>query len=164
MSENYNLSELEEWDIWDKFPQYRWVTFRDMRGLSESDFSKSLKDSFVSVWIDPTSSWGSFPLESMKSGVPVIGLVPNMVPSWMDEKNGVWVQKQGEMLDVIADFVLNWLEDNITDELYRLGSETAEQFCDEVKFENQVLESINGIFEARLQNFKSQLESHKETV
>jgi hypothetical protein len=87
-----------------------------------------------------------------------------MVPSWMDEKNGVWVQKQGEMLDVIADFVLNWLEDNITDELYRLGSETAEQFCDEVKFENQVLESINGIFEARLQNFKSQLESHKETV
>lgn len=25
MSENYNLSELEEWDIWDKFPQYRWL-------------------------------------------------------------------------------------------------------------------------------------------
>lgn len=147
-----------------RFPQYRWITFRDMRGLNESDFSKSLKDSFVSVWIDPTSSWGSFPLESMKSGVPVIGLVPNMVPSWMDEKNGVWVQKQGEMLDVIADFVLNWLEDNITDELYKLGSETAEQFSDDVKFENQVLESINGIFEARLNNFKSQLESHKETV
>lgn len=147
-----------------RFPQYRWITFRDMRGLSESDFSNSLKDSFVSVWIDPTSSWGSYPLESMKLGIPVIGLVPNMVPSWMDDNNGVWVQKQGEMLDVIADFVLNWLEDNITSELYRLGFETANQFCEDGKFESQVLESINGIFEVRSSNFKSQLESHKETL
>lgn len=23
--ESYNLSELEEWDVWDKFPEYRWV-------------------------------------------------------------------------------------------------------------------------------------------
>lgn len=29
-----------------KFPQYRWVTFRDMRGLSESEFAKGLMTCF----------------------------------------------------------------------------------------------------------------------
>ena len=27
-----------------KFPQYRWVTFRDMRGLSQKEFANTLKE------------------------------------------------------------------------------------------------------------------------
>ena len=30
-----------------KFPQYRWFTFRDMRGLSEKEFANSLKECFL---------------------------------------------------------------------------------------------------------------------
>jgi hypothetical protein len=82
----------------------------------------------------------------------------------MNEKNGVWVEKQSEMLDVIADFILNWLEDNITQELYDEGKQTASEYSDHTKFETQVLQSVSGIFESRNRNFKQQLESHKETV
>ena len=46
-----------------RYPQYRWITFRDMRGISMDKFSEYLQDSFVSVWIDDTSSFGTFPLE-----------------------------------------------------------------------------------------------------
>ena len=67
-----------------KYPQYRWITFRDMRGISISDFSKFLKESFLSVWVDNESSFGTYPLESMVSGTPVIAKVPNMVPEWMN--------------------------------------------------------------------------------
>ena len=49
-----------------RFPQFRWFTFRDLRGLSHEEFANGLKDCFMSVWIDPTSSFGTFPLESMK--------------------------------------------------------------------------------------------------
>jgi len=39
-----------------KFPQYRWITFRDLRGLSEVEFANAMKDSFISIWVDQTSS------------------------------------------------------------------------------------------------------------
>ena len=48
-----------------KFPQYRWITFRDMRGLSEDDFAKGLNESFASVWLDSISSYGTFPLQEV---------------------------------------------------------------------------------------------------
>ncbi len=47
-----------------KFPQYRWFTFRDLRGLSEVEFASSLRDCFMSVWIDDKTGFGTFPLES----------------------------------------------------------------------------------------------------
>ena len=101
-----------------KFPQYRWFTFRDLRGLSEKEFANSLRDCFVSVWMDEQSGFGTFPLESMASGVPVIGKVPYIQPDWMNEDNGVWVTNPTLMCDFIADFIQNWLEDNIKTELY----------------------------------------------
>ena len=84
-----------------KFPQYRWITFRDLRGLSEVEFAEAMKDSFISVWIDQTSSFGTFPLESMKMGIPVLGLVPDNVPSWMNEDNGLWVNNKTIIVDVL---------------------------------------------------------------
>ena len=101
-----------------KFPQYRWITFRDMRGLSEKEFANGLKDCFLSVWVDDTSAYGTFPLESMKVGIPVLGLVPNLVPTWMNENNGLWINNQIQLVDFIADFLQNWLEDNVNPELY----------------------------------------------
>jgi hypothetical protein len=70
-----------------KYPQYRWITFRDMRGIKLEDFSKFLQESFVSVWVDLESGFGTFPLESMACGTPVIGKVPSLKPEWMDENN-----------------------------------------------------------------------------
>ena len=88
-----------------KFPQYRWFSFRDLRGLSEKEFANSLRDCFLSVWIDEKSAFGTFPLESMKSGVPVIGLTPNLKPDWLTEDNGIWMNNFNLLPDVIADFI-----------------------------------------------------------
>ena len=93
-----------------KYPQYRFFTFKDLRGLSQDDFSKGLQDCLLGVWIDPTSGFGTFPLECMKSGVPVVGKIPNLKPSWMSEKNGIWIENQNQMVDVIADVVQTWLD------------------------------------------------------
>ena len=101
-----------------KFPQYRWFTFRDLRGLSEKEFANSLRDCFLSVWIDDHSAFGTFPLESMKSNVPVIGKVPNLSPDWMSEDNGIWVTDQTLLPDLVADYAQNWLEDNIDPQIF----------------------------------------------
>jgi len=74
-----------------KYPQFRWITFRDMRGLSEWEFATILKDSFVSVWVDDISGFGTYPLESMKTGTPVIGKIPNLKPNCDHDEPGVSV-------------------------------------------------------------------------
>ena len=84
-----------------RFPQYRWISFRDLRGLSETEFASALKESFVSIWIDQTSGFGTFPLESMKSGVPVVGLLPHLQPEWLNEDNGIWLANKNSLVEVI---------------------------------------------------------------
>jgi hypothetical protein len=146
-----------------KFPQYRWVTFRDMRGLSEQEFASVLKDSFLSVWIDETSSYGTFPLESMKVGVPVIGLTPNLVPTWMNENNGVWVNNKIQILDFIADFLQNWLEDNVKQDLYTEMLKTVENLPSKTDFETKTVELFSGYINTRATSFEEQLSKLETT-
>ena len=146
-----------------KFPQYRWITFRDLRGLSENEFAEAMKDSFISIWIDQTSSFGTFPLESMKMGIPVLGLVPDIVPSWMNEDNGLWVNNKTIIVDVLSDFIQNWLEDNLNPELFERMDVTIESISNKEKFENETLSLFGDIFEKRITSFEDQL-SKFETI
>jgi hypothetical protein len=146
-----------------KFPQYRWITFRDLRGLSENEFAEAMKDSFISIWIDQTSSFGTFPLESMKMGIPVLGLVPDVVPSWMNEDNGLWVNNKTIIVDVLSDFIQNWLEDNLNPELFDRMNLTLGTISNKEKFENETLSLFGDIFEKRITSFEDQL-SKFETI
>ena len=140
-----------------KYPQYRWFTFRDMRGLSEVEFAKSLRDCFLSVWIDDDSAFGTFPLEAMASAVPVIGKIPNLPPNWMNEDNGIWVDNKISIVDVIADFIQNWLEDAISDKLYNAMEETAKIYKNESGFKNEVTKLFETYLNQRADAFESQI-------
>ena len=140
-----------------KFPQYRWFTFKDMRGLSEKEFAETLKECFLSVWIDDESSFGTFPLESMSCGVPVIGKSPNIQPEWMKEDNGIWVIDKTLMTDFIADFIQNWLEDNVKPELYAEMEKTANQYKNKQLFESNVVKLFEGYLTTRAESFESQV-------
>lgn len=144
-----------------KFPQYRWITFRDMRGLSEQDFATFLKDCFMSVWIDETGGYGTFPLESMKTGVPVIGKLPNLVPSWLSQENGIWVPEEIKLIDFAADFIQNWLEDNIKQDLYDRMEDTVFDLYDEERFNKKVEELFSGYINTRKDSFQEQLNKLK---
>jgi hypothetical protein len=146
-----------------KFPQYRWITFRDLRGLSEKEFAEAMKDSFLSIWIDQASSYGTFPLESMKMGIPVLGLVPDVVPTWMNENNGLWINNKTTIVDVLSDFIQNWLEDNLNPDLFKYMDETMSLISTESKFEEDVISLFSDFFEKRLTSFEDQL-SKLETI
>ena len=146
-----------------KFPQYRWITFRDLRGLTEPEFAEAMKDSFISIWIDQTSSYGTFPLESMKMGIPVLGLVPDIAPSWMTEDNGLWLNNKTLIVDVLSDFIQNWLEDNVNPQIYEQMEKTIVGVSTDQKFEEETLSLFSKIFETRLTSFEDQL-SKFETI
>ena len=144
-----------------RYPQYRWITFRDMRGLNQEEFSNYLKDSFVSVWVDDVSGFGTFPIESMASKTPVIGKVPNMKPEWMNDDNGIWTYELNNIHDIIAEFIQNWLEDNISHELYQNGLNTAKKYTDLESFEGNVINLFDGYLNVRKEVFESQIEKIK---
>jgi biopolymer transport protein ExbD len=149
--------------FYSKFPQYRWITFRDLRGLSEVEFAEAMKDSFVSIWIDQTSSFGTFPLESMKMGIPVLGLVPDNIPTWMNEDNGLWVNNKTIVVDVLSDFIQNWLEDNLNPELFVNMDNTMESISTLEKFESDTISLFSKMFDLRITSFEDQL-SKLETI
>jgi glycosyltransferase involved in cell wall biosynthesis len=145
-----------------KYPQYRFFTFKDLRGLSQDDFANALQECFLGVWIDPTSSFGTFPLECMKTGIPVVGKTPYMVSDWITEKNGVCVENPLQLVDVIADVVQTWLEDNILVDLYTEGEKTAEKYTNKEKFDTDVMEIFTSFITKRKEAFEAQIQT--ETV
>jgi glycosyltransferase involved in cell wall biosynthesis len=128
-----------------------------MRGLGEKEFAKALKDCFLSVWVDDTSAYGTFPLESMKVGVPVLGLVPNLVPTWMNEDNGLWINNQIQLVDFIADFLQNWLEDNVNPELYKGMEKTVSELPTKENFETLSVSLFEQFLNTRMESFLEQL-------
>jgi hypothetical protein len=111
-----------------KNPLFKWVTFRDLRGIPKKNFATTLSESCVSVWVDDIASFGTFPIESMKCGVPVIGKIPNVVPEWLEETddqnnlyikdNGIWTNDTLKIADLVSTYIRLWLEDNIPSEIY----------------------------------------------
>jgi glycosyltransferase involved in cell wall biosynthesis len=93
----------------------------------------------------------------MKCGVPVIGLVPNMVPEWMNEDNGIWINNQNMVVDVISDFIQNWLEDNINPELYTTMESSVSKVTNKSDFDNNVVSIFGKMISTRIESFSEQL-------
>ena len=140
-----------------KFPQYKWITFRDLRNLSREKFAEDLSNSCIAVWVDDESGFGTFPLEAMKCGIPVIGKVPNLSPEWIDEKNGIWTYEYNKIIDVLGSFVNKWLEDEVPTELYEEMDKTVEPYTKE-NFINSVNTLFNNIMTRKEKEIRIQLE------
>lgn len=162
--------------FYQKYPHYRFVTFRDMSGLPREMFAKELAKSFISVWIDELSSFGTFPLESMRTKTPVIGKIPRMVPEWMgsvDQKgnlnlndNGIWTPNLNSIPDIIATMVGLYLEDAIPENILNGMSEWENKYSTE-ESDKILSEVYKNIFDRRiveLQHTYDQIRQKEETV
>jgi hypothetical protein len=124
--------------FYQKFPHYKFISFRDMSGFARDKFAEELQDSFLSVWVDEISGFGTFPIESMKCNTPVVGKIPRMIPEWMgtaDESgnitlkdNGVWTGNINSLPDVVATMVGLFLEGGIPEHITSNMSETAKGY------------------------------------
>ena len=144
-----------------KFPQLRWITFRDMVQMTYEDFSKNLKECMVSLWVDDDSTFGTFPLESMKSGVPVVGKIPDTEPDWLSE-NGLWTYDSNKLVEILGTYILAWIEGvELTQEVKDKMKETLLPYKKEVT-ENNILSVFNSFKNKRMETFKLTLEKLKQ--
>jgi glycosyltransferase involved in cell wall biosynthesis len=146
-----------------KYPHLRWITFRDMVQMTYSDFSENLKECMVSVWVDDESTFGTFPLESMKCGVPVVGKIPKMEPDWLSE-NGMWTYDENKIIEILGTYVLAWLEGvELTDEVKDKMRETLLPYLTNLTV-NNIVSIFNSFKLKRIEIIQKTLEKLKEEL
>ncbi len=121
-----------------QYPVYKWITFKELRGLPRKQFAEELGKSCLSIWIDETSGFGTFPIEAMECETPVIGKIPNLIPEWMEttdeggnkviKGNGVWTNTTLNIPELIATYMKVWLEDSVPNDLLTTMKESMGQY------------------------------------
>lgn len=145
-----------------QYPIYKWITFKELRGIPREAFAKELADSCLAVWIDDQAGFGTFPVEAMECGTPIIGKIPNMVPEWMEGKdengnpsiktNGVWTNTTINIPELIATYIKLWLEDGVPSDLLNSMEESTGQYTPE-KQKAIAAEVYSGIVNSRKEEF-----------
>ena len=138
------------------------------------DFAKRLQTNFAALWIDRISSFGTFPLECMKSGVIPICLKPDIMPEYMvkrDEKGvitevvdggGVWTENYYDLPLLAGEVLIKFLDDNIKPDLYETMDKVVEKYTQE-NSETRLSEIYTEVINKRIGLFKKAIESPTNT-
>jgi hypothetical protein len=137
-----------------KYPHFRFLTFEDMRGKTRPDFAKTLGECFLSVWIDRIASFGTFPVESMKCGTLVIGLIPDKKPEYIVENSGIWAYDIYQMADFIAQATSAWIEDNVGEVFYSTMKEVSSQYT-QTESEKEIVKIYDEFVSERIKMFEN---------
>jgi hypothetical protein len=132
--------------------------------MNYEEFSNALKECVVSLWVDNESTFGTFPLESMKCGVPVIGKIPDTEPDWLGE-NGMWTDDVNKLVEILGTFLLSWLDGiDLTDEVKTKMKDTLLPYDTNVT-KNNVLSIFGSIKNKRKEAIEKGIENiNKETI
>jgi hypothetical protein len=154
-----------------QFPMYKWITFKELRGLPRQEFAEELGKCALAVWIDDTAGFGTFPLEAFESNTTVIGKIPNMVPEWMEtndedgnniiKNNGVWTNTTLNIPELIATYLKVWLEDSVPTELSQAIESSKGQYTSEKQL-TAITEVYGGLIANRVAELNNMLNSIKQ--
>lgn len=146
-----------------RYPQYRWITFRDMRGMKREEFAKGLKDCCIAIWDDKQSGFGTFPLEAFKTGCNLIATRPTVMPDWYDEKSAVWVNETLDVADAIGKTFSAWLEDLLPEDLANISEKYQDMYKPESEKES-VLKYFESLTNSRIEEFETAIKDIESQV
>jgi hypothetical protein len=138
---------------------YRWVTFRDLRGLSKEFTAEALREAAITIWVDDKTDFGTNLIEAVKCGGIVIAKVPNQIQDWMIEdgeltKSILWFNELDEVPKLLPSVVHSWITDSVPEEVYKNQDSITPLFTEEI----QTLEIIEcyekNIINKRLKDFE----------
>jgi len=154
-----------------QYPMYKWITFKELRGLPRKEFAEELGKCCLAIWIDDTAGFGTFPLEAFESNTTIIGKIPNLVPEWMettDEEgnkvitnNGVWTNTALNIPELIATYLKVWLEDAVPAELTEAIQNSKGKYTSEKQVE-AITQVYGGLVSNRIAELNNMLNNIKQ--
>lgn len=141
-----------------KYPTFKWVSFRDLRGFSKEGFANALRDAAITIWVDTDTSFGYSAIEAMKSGSIVIAKVPNTPLEWIDadgdENVGtlrnccVWFDDFNNVHRQIASVVRSWITDNVPQEISDEAKKVTDRYSEDRTI-NEFKDALNAYINGR---------------
>ena len=153
-----------------KYPFFRWVSFKELRNLSKTDFAKALREGAITIVVDEASSFMYSALESMKSGSITMVKVPETTVEWADSSNGslpnccVWFDNYDTLHKQIASVVRSWITDKVPTVLNEEAEKVLEKFSEE-KTKGELMSYVNGLLDKRVKEMEDlivQIKAKKE--
>ena len=144
---------------WKYYP-FRFVPFRFLSNFPREKYAEMLKEGAITVWVDNDSSFGNNAIESIRCGNIVIGKIPELIPEWMIDENGdllpngLWTDDINNIPDILASVINEWVEDNVSTEVYEELSKMTNKYTFE-EWNNNVSKMITDIFDKRINEFES---------
>lgn len=133
-----------------KYPIYKFVSFRDLRNFSRETYCDMLKESAITIWIDGDSPFGYSALEAMRCNNIVIGKIPERIPEWMQDENGLknnglWTYDIDSIPEILSKLLASWMQDEIPEVLQKNMDETNQLYTFE-NFDKNVEKTFDDIF------------------
>lgn len=151
-----------------KYPMFKFVSFKDLRGFSKKDFIANLKESAITIWVDDETPFGYSALEALKCGNVVIAKTPNNSVSWMHENGDVknpytnaclWFNNLRDVQDLIATVVRSWTLDKIPEDIQIESKNILSRYSYENTY-NSMKEYIEYILNKRLNEMENIMEAN----
>lgn len=153
---------------------YRWVSFRDLRGISKNVMAEALREAAITIWVDDKTDFGLSLIEAIKCGGVVLAKVPENLTDWMleDEKltnSVIWFNDLDEIPNILPSIIRSWTMDNIPEEVYTNQEDIRKMFTEDIQ-EKEIIEVYEkNIINKRLKDFeelKIEIENNlnKETM
>ena len=146
-----------------KHPMFKWVSFRELRGLSKEEFANSLREGAITIIVDDSTSFCYSALESIKSGCVTICKTPTTLSDWMIDNEGnlknccVWFDNYDTLHMQIARVIRAWVTDKVPTILQEEGNSVTEQMTYE-NTKKMFIEYLQGVLNNRQTEMERMLE------
>lgn len=152
-----DVNKLMKTFYW-KYPVYKFISFKDLRGMNREHYAEALKEGAITVWVDTDTPFGYGALEAMRCNNVVIGKLPEHIQEWMTDENGelldnaIWFDSFEQLPDVLADVIGSWMQDSIPQVLFDEMEKTNERYTKTV-WDSEVEKLITEIINDKINEF-----------
>jgi hypothetical protein len=155
-----------------KYPMYRFISFKDLRGMNREHYAEQLKEGAITIWIDNDTPFGYGALEAMRCGNIVIGKLPENTQEWMvDENNNlldnvIWFDNMEQLPEILSKVIGSWMQDEIPNEIIE-AMEKTNQLYTKSEWDSNVENFVNNIVNKRIQEltiFKNNVTNNEEKI
>lgn len=154
-----DINKIMKMFYW-KYPLYKFISFRDLRGMNREHYAEQLREGAITVWVDTETPFGYGALEAMRCGNIVIGKIPEHIQEWMLNENGdirdnaIWFDSFETLPDILAQVIGSWMQDDIPEVLYNEMEKTNQLYTKE-NYNNRIQNIMDNIISNRINELNS---------
>ncbi len=149
-----------------KYPELSWVLFERVQGaepfITREKLAEKMGEIPVLLWLDRDAGFGTLPLEAMKSGAVVVGLIPEIEKDYTKvDDTSVWSNSLEVLAEQLGVVIKEWMVDNIPDNVYQNMKNVSEKYSLENN-EKTLISAFSNIIETRKTLIKNAIENTNE--